>query len=310
MWYWQICSVPCNSCSRRPEWGYAELNTWWDRGRILETRKAHPAPSYPAAHTEPYHTHWAGRRAGSTDTGLELRNKIMTTSLLHSLDWYGALFPHSPISLCTQTYFVAGWLCSDRPSAQSETRCWESLMDSSPHSRGSTQRGRGWLDSLWTVVAKSTLNATSCQSPRPLSVRKGNDMRLKWMQIIVASLMQYYTTLKVYFGKCYLYRHQQVNNTILPDPLVGSTGLDPQSAGETGKNVITKIRKRNFTDWLIIFLFPVYFDVVELHSAAVRCSEGSSELDLLSQLTPLPAVRFSTLNLKGTISQSTTMTEL
>lgn len=86
----------------------------------------------------------------------------------------GALFPRSPISLCTQTHSVAGRLCSDRPSAQSETRCWESPMDSSPHSRGSTQRGRGWLDSLWTVVAKSTLNATSCQSPRPLSVRKGN----------------------------------------------------------------------------------------------------------------------------------------
>lgn len=118
--------------------------------------------------------------------------KLISLQGMLNKNFPGALFPRSPISLCTQTHSVAGRLCSDRPSAQSETRCWESPMDSSPHSRGSTQRGRGWLDSLWTVVAKSTLNATSCQSPRPLSVRKGNEMRLKRMQIIVVSLMHVY----------------------------------------------------------------------------------------------------------------------
>lgn len=49
-----------------------------------------------------------------------------------------------------------------------------------------------------------------------------------------------------------------------------------------------------------LILFPVYLDVVELHSTAVRCCKGSSELDLLGQLTPFPTVRFSTLNLEGT----------
>lgn len=145
----------------------------------------------------------------------------------------GALFPRSPISLCTQTYFVAGRLCSDRPSAQSETRCWESLTDSSPHSRGSTQRGRGWLDSLWTVVAKSTLNATSCQSPRPLSVRKGNDMRLKTMQITVVSFVHIYW--RFILELAYYTGFNKLKNTILPGPLVGSTGPDPQSVKKTGK---------------------------------------------------------------------------
>lgn len=49
----------------------------------------------------------------------------------------------------------------------------------------------------------------------------------------------------------------------------------------------------------ILLPLPVYLDVAELHSTAVRCCEGSSELDLLRQLTPLPTIWFSTLNLKG-----------
>lgn len=44
-------------------------------------------------------------------------------------------------------------------------------------------------------------------------------------------------------------------------------------------------------------VFPVYFDVVELHPTAVRRSQGGGEVDLFGQLTPLPAVRFGALNL-------------
>ncbi len=89
----------------------------------------------------------------------------------------GAWFLFSPnngcwLLSCSQTYSVAGRLCSDLPSGPSETRCWWSLTDSSPHSRGSRRRGKDSLDSLWTTEAESALNATNCPSPRPPSIRR------------------------------------------------------------------------------------------------------------------------------------------
>lgn len=73
--------------------------------------------------------------------------------------------------LYSQTYFGAVQFC-DLPSDQFGRRGWWSLKDSSPHSQGSRQRGRGRLDCLWRAAAGSALNATSCQSLQPLSVRK------------------------------------------------------------------------------------------------------------------------------------------
>jgi len=57
--------------------------------------------------------------------------------------------------------------------------------------------------------------------------------------------------------------------TVLPSPRVGNTGPVPHSAGKDTKSSSQK--KLNVTDWLILFPFPVYLDVVELHSTAVRC---------------------------------------
>lgn len=68
-----------------------------------------------------------------------------------------------------QTHSVVEQLCSGLPSAPLWSQCWESLMDSFPHSQGSRQPGKGLLDCLWTAVAKLTLHATSCLSPQLLS---------------------------------------------------------------------------------------------------------------------------------------------
>lgn len=74
-------ALPWSSGSRRPGWGYAKPSTWWDRGKIQETRKVHPTPSCLAARTELFHTRWAGRKAGSTDTSLELMGENMKTTV-------------------------------------------------------------------------------------------------------------------------------------------------------------------------------------------------------------------------------------
>lgn len=51
----------------------------------------------------------------------------------------------------------------------------------------------------------------------------------------------------------------------------------------------------------------LHLDVVDLHPTAIRGSQGGRQLDLLGELTPLPAFRLRTLNLKAASHQSITV---
>lgn len=130
-------SPPCSFCSRRPGSGSSGPGTWWGLGRTQGTRRARPAPSCRAARTEPCRTRWAGRRAGSTDSDLELREE--TSPLVTAVPRSGA--PGFG------THSEAGPLCSGPPSAPTPTGCRETPRGSSPRSPGSRRRGRDRLDS-------------------------------------------------------------------------------------------------------------------------------------------------------------------
>lgn len=162
------CS-PCSSCARMPGWGSSEPDTWWDPGKTLGTRKAHPAPSCPAARTELCRIRWAGRMAGSTDTGLELIGGSSGKALL----WYQNQNPDFRSALSSQTYSEAARLWRD------PTRCRESLTDSSPRSRGNTPRETLRLGFPLTAAVKSAWSATSFPSPQRPSVQSRTNKRIR-----------------------------------------------------------------------------------------------------------------------------------